>query len=97
MVIYQGFPGDHQHLWNHPVITAHHQGCQIAAANLAANVFDMLRSQHLADRIRQAPYPRLHQLLDELTRAESVVLEGKYLFRHPRTGHLIQLADIPVR
>jgi hypothetical protein len=94
-VIYQGFPGDHQHLWRHAVIDAHRDGYHFAAANLAANVFDILRSEHLAPNVRQAPYPRLHQLLDELSGAQSLVEEGKYVFRHPIAERPIQLADIP--
>jgi hypothetical protein len=94
-VIYQGHPGDHRHLWRHRVIQASQPGYQLAAANLAANVFDILRSEHLAPKIRQAPYPRLHQLIDTLTGAESLVHEGRYVFRHPVTGRLLQLADIP--
>lgn len=94
-VIYQGHPGDHQHLWRHPVIQANRPGYRLAAANLAANVFDILRSEHLAPKIRQAPYPRLHQLIDTLTGAESLVHDGRYVFRHPKTGRLLQLADIP--
>ncbi len=95
MVIYQGFPGDHQHLWRHPVIQARWADYQNAAANLAANVFDILRREPLAARIRQAPYPRLHQLLGALDGAESLVQDGQYLFRHPATARLIKLADIP--
>lgn len=95
VVIYQGYPGDHQHLWDHRVIQASRPGYQFAAGNLAANVFDLLRGEHLAPRLRQAPYPRLHQLLDELDGAESLLHEGRYVFRHPATGRLIQLADIP--
>lgn len=95
IVTYQGFPGDQQHLWHHPVIKAHRTGYQHAAANLAANVFDTLRGEHIAPKIRQAPYPRLHQLLDELATAPSLIDDGKYVFRHPATGHLVQLTDIP--
>jgi hypothetical protein len=93
-VIYQGFPGDHQELWRHPSIHGRRADYQHAAANLAANVFDILRREPLADKIRQAPYPRLHQLLAELDGAESLVQEGRYLFRHPAMARLIQLADI---
>ena len=96
IVIYKGFPGDHDHLWRHPVIEAHRSEYQLAAENLAANVFDVLRSEHLAPKLRQAPYPRLHQLLDELDGFASLVHDGRYVFQHPQTGNLIQLADIPV-
>jgi len=94
-VIYQGYPGDHQHLWRHRVIQANQPGYQLAAANLAANVFDILRGEHLAPKIRQAPYPRLHQLIDALAGAESLVHDGRYVFRHPATKRLLQLTDIP--
>jgi hypothetical protein len=94
-VIYQGLPGDHQELWRHPTIRGHQAAYQHAAANLAANVFDILRREPLAAKIRQAPYPRLHQLLTALDGAESLVQDGRYLFRHPATARPIQLADIP--
>jgi hypothetical protein len=45
--------------------------------------------------MRQAPYPRLHQLLAGLDGAEFLVRDGRYLFHHPATARLIQLADIP--
>jgi hypothetical protein len=95
IVIYQGFAGDQQHLWQYPVIQATRPQYHAAAANLAANVFDILRLEQFAPRIRQAPYPRLHQLLDELAAAPSLIDNGKYVFRHPATGHLVQLTDIP--
>jgi hypothetical protein len=94
-VIYQAYPGGHEHLWRHPVIQASQPGYLLAASNLAANVFDILRGEYLAPRIRQVPYPRLHQLFDELSGAESLVHEGRYMFRHPATGRLLQLTDIP--
>jgi hypothetical protein len=94
-VVYQGFPGNHQYLWRRPPIQARWADYQHAAANLAANVFDILSKEPLAARIRQAPYPRLHQLLDELDGSESLVQDGTYLFRHPAAGRLIQLVDIP--
>lgn len=94
-VVYQGFAGDHQHLWRHPQIQARWPDYLHAAANLAANVFDILRREPLAARIRQAPYSRLHQLLGELDGADSLVQDGRYLFRHPAGTRLIQLADIP--
>lgn len=94
-VVYQGFPGNHQDLWRHPAVQGRWDDYQHAAANLAANVVDILRREPLAERIRQAPYPRLHQLLGELDGAESLVQDGRYLFRHPATTRLIQLADIP--
>jgi hypothetical protein len=94
-VIYQGFPGDHRELWRHPSIHGRLADYQHAGANLAANVFDVLRREPLADKIRQAPYPRMHQLLAGLDGAESLVQDGRYLFRHPAAARLIQLADIP--
>ncbi len=97
MVVYQGFPGDHQHLWRHPAIQALWPEYEYAAANLAANVFDILRREPLAARLRQAPYPRLHQLLGELEGAKSLVQDGRYMFRHPATARLVQVADIPFR
>ncbi|MGH3157194.1 MAG: hypothetical protein ACRDNF_11540 [Streptosporangiaceae bacterium] len=97
IVIYRGFRGDQQHLWQSPVIQATRPQYHAAAANLAANVFDILRLDQFAPKVRQAPYPRLHQLLDELAGAHSRVQDGKYGFQHPATGHLIQLTDIPER
>jgi hypothetical protein len=72
-IVYQGFPGGHQQLWRHPAIQGRLAEYQNAAANLAANVVDVLGREPLAGRIRQAPYPRLHQLLGELDGTESLV------------------------
>jgi hypothetical protein len=82
-------------LWRHPVIEDSQPRYKLAADNPAANVFDILRREPLAPRIRQAPYPRLHQSIDALAGAESLVHEGRYVFRHHSSGQLIQLTDIP--
>jgi hypothetical protein len=51
--------------------------------NLAGNVFDQLRIPDVVQRTRRSPYPRLHQLLDALNGAETVVDGNGYRFRVP--------------
>jgi hypothetical protein len=68
---------------------------QVAGANLAANVFDILRQDLFRERIEQSPYPRLRTLIAALASAESVVDGGRYAFADPVTGARLQLADVP--
>lgn len=66
-----------------------------AAANLAANVFDILRLDALRAKTATSPYPRLRQLLDALGDAETIADGNGYQFRDPHIGWDLHLADIP--
>jgi len=68
---------------------------KLAAANLAANVFDMLPSEHLTPVVLQAPYRRLHRLIEALSGAESLVHDGRALASTPRTTSRAKKAAAP--
>ena len=66
-----------------------------AGANLAANVFAMLRLDDFRARTAESPYPRLRNLLAALKDAE-IVADGRgFRFADPVTGKEIWLADVP--
>ncbi|MFF0249968.1 hypothetical protein [Streptosporangium sandarakinum] len=94
-VVYAPVPPEQREAWRHPRIAAQDAAYRNAGANLAGNVFDMLRIADLRDKIRQSPYPRLRHLLDVLGDAETVVGPGLYGFRRRGDGTVVTLSDIP--
>jgi hypothetical protein len=95
VVTYRPVPAHQRDAWKSPVVAAHDAGYRTAGANLAANVFDLLRSEFYRDGTAASPYPRLRRLLAELEHAESIADGQGYRFVHPRTGAEVRLADIP--
>lgn len=95
VVTYHPVSADRRKAWKNPVVTAHDARYRQAGANLAANVFDMLRSEHCRDSTASSPYPRLRRLLAELEHAEAIADGHGYRFVHPRTRAEVRLADIP--
>jgi hypothetical protein len=93
--IYLPFPGPERYAWQDPRVDAHADDYRLAGANLAANVFDILRQEPFRERVEQSPYPRLRTLLAALANAKSVVDGGRYQFADPVTGARLQLADVP--
>ena len=65
---------------------------RLTGANLAANVFDILRQDPFRERVEQSPYPRLRALLAALANAETVVDPGDHgiracgIFQQPGAG-----------
>jgi hypothetical protein len=64
-------------------------------ANLATDVFDMLRGEGFRDRIALSPYPRLRALLAALDGTTAVADRRGYRFAVPGSGRELRLADIP--
>jgi hypothetical protein len=95
MAIYLPFRGPERYAWQGPRIDAHADMYRLTGANLAANVFDILRQEPFRERVEQSPYPRLRALLAALGNAESVVAGGRYEFADPVTEARRQLADVP--
>jgi hypothetical protein len=95
MAIYLPFPGPERYAWQDPRIDTHAGMYRLTGANLAANVFDILRQDPFRERVEQSPYPRLRALLAALANAETVVDGGRYQFADPVTGARLQLADVP--
>lgn len=55
-----------------------------AGINLASHALTLLRLPEVVDRVRQAPYPRLHALLDTIATAPATADEdGDYRFASP--------------
>ena len=65
-----------------------------AGADLAGNVFDLMRMPAYRDRIRQSPYPRRRHLLTELEGSKTLIEDGRYTFADPVTGARRTLADV---
>ena len=95
-VMYVPLPVPYRDAWQATPVLAHRaREHRKAGANLAANVFDMMRSELFRDRTAQSPYPRIRTLLAALDGMASVVDDGEYRFADPGTGRKIRLADIP--
>ncbi|MEU4229577.1 hypothetical protein AB0F17_35215 [Nonomuraea sp. NPDC026600] len=94
LVVYHPVPEEQRNAWRGPGAVAHDAKFRQAGANLAANVLDMLRLEHLRDKTLASPYPRLHRLVEALEGAESVADGHGYRFRQ-RGGAEVRLADIP--
>ncbi|HUR06118.1 MAG TPA: hypothetical protein VM347_26460 [Nonomuraea sp.] len=58
--------------WRNATITANEDAYRWAGANLAADVFDMLRSEFFCEATLASPYPRLHRLVQALSEAETI-------------------------
>jgi hypothetical protein len=97
-VAYLPLPAEQRRAWQDPRIDAHAAEYREAGANLAANVFDIMRHEALRDRLQQSPYPRLRTLLNALDGTKGVAGDGRgYRFADPATGALASLsADIPL-
>jgi hypothetical protein len=94
MVVYLPVAAQLRQAWRGPAVTARSADYQKAGANLAANVFDMLRLDDFRERTAQSPYPRLRTLLTALDGTESVADGHGYRFVDPATGREIRLADV---
>ncbi|MFB4317565.1 hypothetical protein [Actinomadura sp. 21ATH] len=92
---YRPLPADQRKAGRSPILDAFQDDFRAAAANLAANVFDIMRLDELRAKTAASPYPRLRRLLDALGDAESIADGNGYRFRDPRTGRELRLADIP--
>lgn len=69
-VLYVPLPPPYRDAWqNSPVLAQRADDYQRAGANLAANVFDIMRGEGFRDRTAQSPYPRLRTLLAALCSA----------------------------
>ncbi len=66
LVLYVPLPAPYRNAWQSPVIAQRADESREAGANLAANVFDIMRGEGLRDRTAQSPYPRLRALLTAL-------------------------------
>ncbi|MFI6317113.1 hypothetical protein ACIBG8_06320 [Nonomuraea sp. NPDC050556] len=93
-VRYHPVPEHLREAWRNPAITANEAAYRQAGANLAANVFDMLRTEFFRDKILAAPYPRLHRLLQALGEAKSSADGNGYRFRPAGAASDVRLADI---
>ncbi|SDM71707.1 hypothetical protein [Nonomuraea jiangxiensis] len=71
-VRYHPAPEHLREAWRNVTITANEDAYRWAGANLAANVFDMLRSEFFRDKSLASPYPRLHRLVRALGEAKTV-------------------------
>ena len=59
-------PAPYRNAWQSPVLAQRADEYREAGANLAANVFDIMRGEGFRDRIAHSPYPRLRALLTAL-------------------------------
>ena len=95
-VVYVPLPAPYRDAWRaSPVLEQRDREFREVGANLAANVFDLMRSELCRDRTAQSPYPRIRVLLTALDGMATVVDGGEYRFAEPGTGRKIRLADIP--
>ncbi|SDI43044.1 Arylsulfotransferase (ASST) [Sinosporangium album] len=93
-VVYRPVPADQREAWRKPSRQASHDDYRRAGANLAANVFDMLRSEFFRDKSLASPYPRLHRLIKALDEATSIADGHGYRFRPAGAAAEVRLADI---
>jgi hypothetical protein len=95
-VRYHPVPEDLREAWRNAKITANENAYRWAGANLAANVFDMLRSEFFREATLASPYPRLHRLVQALGEAKTIAdRQGGYRFRPAGVTGEARLADIP--
>jgi hypothetical protein len=94
-VLYVPLPTPYRDAWRSPLIAQRAHKYQEAGANLAANVFDIMRGEGFRDRTAQSPYPRLRALLTALEGMTPIADRGGYRFADPATGRELRLAGIP--
>jgi hypothetical protein len=94
-VLYVPLPAPYRDAWQSPVLAQRADGYREAGANLAANVFDIMRGEGFRDRIVRSPYLRLRALLTALDGTTTVADAHGYRFADPATGRELRLADIP--
>lgn len=94
-VLYVPLPAPYRNAWQGPVLAQRADEYREAGANLAANVFDIMRGEGFRDRTVHSPYPRLRALLTALDGTTTVADQRGYRFADPVTGKELRLADIP--
>jgi hypothetical protein len=95
-VLYVPLPAPYCNAWqNSPVLAQRADEYREAGANLAANVFDIMRGEGFRDRTARSPYLRLRALLAALDGTTTVADGRGYRFADPSTGRELRLADIP--
>ena len=95
VVEYLPFGERERQAWRCSAVDLHADAYRESGANLAANVFAMLRLEQFRERTAESPYPRLRTLLAALEDAEIVADSGGFRFADPATGRELRLADIP--
>jgi hypothetical protein len=95
VVTYLPVPEHQRQNWRSPAISARTDDYSKAGANLAANVFAMMRLEGLRDKMEQSPYPRLRRLLTALDGAQPVADSHGFRFADPATGTELRLSDVP--
>jgi hypothetical protein len=94
-VLYVPLPAPYRNAWQSPALAQRAAEYREAGANLAANVFDIMRREGFRDRTAHSPYPRLRALLTALDGTTTVADPHGYRFADPATGRELRLADIP--
>jgi hypothetical protein len=94
-VVYFPLSASYRDAWQSPVVAQRADEYREAGANLADNVFDVMRGEGFRDRTARSPYPRLQALLAALDGMTSVADSRGYRFADPATGRELRLADIP--
>jgi hypothetical protein len=94
LVLYMPLPAPYRNAWQSPVLAQQADKYQGAVANLAANVFDIMRGEGFRDRTAHS-YPRLRALLTALDGTTTVADPRGYRLADPATGRELRLADIP--
>jgi hypothetical protein len=96
LVVYVPLPPPYCDAWqSSPVLVQRADEYREVASNLAAKVFDIMRSEAFRERIAQSPYPRLRTLLTALDGMPFVADSDACRFADPGTGREYRLADIP--
>jgi hypothetical protein len=93
-VLYVPLSAPDRDAWRSPVIAQGAEEYREAGANLAANVFDIMRGEGFRDRTAHSPYLRIRDLLRALDGTTSVADSRGYRFADPVTGRELRLADI---
>jgi hypothetical protein len=93
-VLYIPLPAPYRNAWQSPVMAERADEYREAGANLAANVFDIMRGEGFRDRTAHSPYPRLRALLVALDGMTTVADPRGYRFADPATDRELRLADI---
>jgi hypothetical protein len=83
---------------SHPAVTDTTEGHRRAGINLVSLVLGQLRGGGLHDVIRQAPFPRLHTLLDAIADSPMVNDSGDVRFTITRDGQrrVLMLDELPL-
>ncbi len=93
-VLYVPLPEPYRYAWRSPGLEQRAGEYRHAGANLAANVFELMRSGEFRERTARSPYPRLRTLLTALDGTATVADRGRYRFTDP-AGRELRLADVP--